>query len=133
MKRILILEDDIDLGNYWKSILELEGHRVFHETQVEHAIEVLKDHTIDLVITDMLIGTHQAGFHAKGGLSLLSHISLEMGESRPRCIGTTGASSDLALDRHAELFKVDCFLEKPIEEHVLVQTIANLLSTKCSK
>lgn len=127
INRILILEDDTELGNYWRSILEFEGHRVFHETSVQMAIEVLQENDIDLVITDMLIGTHQSGFNAEGGLSLLSFISLQRNERRPRCLGTTGASSDLFLERHAELFGVDVFLVKPVDEHELVHAVADLL------
>ncbi|MEZ6046435.1 MAG: hypothetical protein R3C11_12865 [Planctomycetaceae bacterium] len=91
MKTILILEDDIDLGGHWQQWLEEAGYRVVHETYVEGALEVVDSEKVDLILCDVLIGNHKSGFSSQGGLTLLSHVMLNV-EPKPRNAIITGAT-----------------------------------------
>ena len=69
MKRILIFEDDLDLGAHWKSELETAGFAVVHFVQFDPIVEYLTRESVDLIITDMLIGSASSGFEKKGTAS----------------------------------------------------------------
>lgn len=127
MKTILILEDDLDLASHWRMWLEGAGHRVIHQTDVKGAIHVVDSREIDLVICDILIGNHTAGFSTQGGLSMLSHIMLHT-SPRPKSLIITGAKPSLSIDRHVQLLKADRFVSKPISEGSMLAEVSQLLT-----
>jgi DNA-binding response OmpR family regulator len=54
-QRILVLDDDPDIGIMIKLMLEYKGYSVIVSERAEHAEEVLRNNNIDLVIMDMLL------------------------------------------------------------------------------
>lgn len=129
MNTILILEDDTDLANEWRSWLEAEQHRIIHETTVVGAKKVFESREIDLVVCDVFIGKHSSGFSSEGGLSMLSHIMLHV-DPKPKSLLITGANSSLAIDRHAQLLKADQFAEKPISKSKFMDIVHKLLAER---
>lgn len=53
--RILVVEDDPDLGTMIKLMLEYKGYAVTVAQKAAHAEEILCNSTIDLVMMDMLL------------------------------------------------------------------------------
>lgn len=66
MAHILVVEDDKDLNNAYKVILESEGHTVAVAYNGQEALQVLKDFTPDLILLDLLMPI-------MGGLEFLQH------------------------------------------------------------
>lgn len=73
MANILIVEDDKDLNNAYKIILEKEGHTVESSFNGEEALGKLKDFDPQLILLDLLMPV-------MGGLEFLKHYDLH---SRP--------------------------------------------------
>jgi DNA-binding response OmpR family regulator len=53
--RILVLDDDPDIGTMIKMMLEYKGYAVTVSDRAEQAEEVLRNNNIDLIIMDMLL------------------------------------------------------------------------------
>jgi DNA-binding response OmpR family regulator len=54
-KRILVLDDDTDIGTMIKLMLEYKGYSVMVSERAEQAEEMLLTNNIELVIMDMLL------------------------------------------------------------------------------
>ena len=53
--RILVVDDDPDIGTMIKMMLEYKGYAVTVAERADHALEILRDNDFDLVIMDMLL------------------------------------------------------------------------------
>ena len=62
VKKILIVDDDIDVINIVQTILENEGYRVITANGKDEAIEKAKVENPDLAICDVMMSTHFEGF-----------------------------------------------------------------------
>lgn len=69
MAHILVVEDDRDLNNAYKIILESEGHTVETAFNGQEALVKLKDFEPDLILLDLLMPI-------MGGLEFLQHYDL---------------------------------------------------------
>src|SRR5437870_1394433 len=70
MAHILIVEDDKDLNNAYKIILESGGHTVAAAFNGEEALTVLESFEPDLILLDLLMPI-------MGGLEFLKHYGLQ--------------------------------------------------------
>jgi DNA-binding response OmpR family regulator len=70
MAKILIVEDDKDLNNAYKIILQSEKHKVKTAFNGEEALVLLKNYTPDLILLDLLMPI-------LGGLELLERYDLK--------------------------------------------------------
>lgn len=125
MKRILILEDDLALGSQWREVLEEAGHEVVHVLSGEEAIGVLDAGGVDIFISDMLIRGVDSQVGLRGGLSVLSHINLNI-RPRPRLIAISGAHPSLNVLKHAQSLRADSTFVKPIEPQEIVDAVDSL-------
>lgn len=62
MAKILLVEDDAILVEMYQAKFELEGHDVRVATNGEECLEVLKEHTPELILLDILMPKLN-GFH----------------------------------------------------------------------
>lgn len=69
MANILIVEDDKDLNNAYKIILQNEGHDVISVFNGQEALEALKDFEPQLILLDLLMPV-------MGGLEFLQQYDL---------------------------------------------------------
>ena len=51
--KVLIVDDDVDMAELLSSICEADGHEAFARNSSKDAIEHLKNHAVDLLITDI--------------------------------------------------------------------------------
>lgn len=70
MADILIVEDDKDLNNAYKIILENEGHKVISVFNGQEALKALKDFEPQLILLDLLMPV-------MGGLEFLQEYDLD--------------------------------------------------------
>lgn len=61
-KKILIVDDDVDVINVVEAILTKEGHQVISASNKEDGIEMLRNEKPDLAILDVMMTTHYEGF-----------------------------------------------------------------------
>lgn len=61
-KRILIVDDDIDVITTMKAILTKEGYEVISSMNKNEALEKLRGEKPDLAILDVMMTTHYEGF-----------------------------------------------------------------------
>lgn len=90
-KKILIVDDDIDVLTVIKTILENEGHQIITAKDKNEAIEKAKAEKPDLAICDVMMTTHYEGFELAEvltndeefkGMPVLMQTSIEVFSSR---------------------------------------------------
>jgi CheY-like chemotaxis protein len=125
---ILIVDDDYDFLEINRFILENAGYRVVTATNPAEARTRIAEATPDLVITDLMMTSIDAGFT----------FSAEL-KNDPRTAGvpviiSTSVSSQLGLDfrphspEDLAKMNVDAYFDKPIDAQALLTAVGELLT-----
>lgn len=121
---ILVVDDDVDLLNSCRIILQNAGYRVHTYTNSEKALEFLKSNRVSLVITDLMMGELDEGVNfVRKVRELYADIPIVM---------VTGISSKLGYDlspiteEDKEELMIDEFVYKPLEPKRLVEIVRKL-------
>jgi CheY-like chemotaxis protein len=126
--QIVLIEDDADMREAVRLMLEPEGFEVRGYPTGSEGLEAMRAHPPDLVLLDIMLAEPTEGFHiayAMRGDEALRDIPIVMISAIGERMGM-----DFARDLGSEYVPADAFLEKPIEAAVLRQTIEGLLSGK---
>jgi DNA-binding response OmpR family regulator len=124
VSKILIVDDDADMVEAGRLVLEREGHVVSSAPDYEGGIKAIEEVQPDLLILDVMMQEPDDGLRfarqvRRQGLSLpilmLTSVNVAMG---------------LHIDKDAEILPVDEFQEKPIDPATLVQKVRQLLEQK---
>jgi len=121
MKKILVVDDDRDVFESMKIVLEAEGYSVSWATNGTDALAMARSGHPDLVILDVMMNSDDEGFQVSYAMRQekeLSCIPIVMVTS---VASRTGFSFDPAKDE--EFLPVNKFLEKPVDPRVLVDTV----------
>jgi DNA-binding response OmpR family regulator len=116
--RILVIDDDPDIGTMIKMMLEYKGYTVTVSDRADHAGEFLRNNTIDLVIMDMLLSGVN-GTDVCTGLKenkITSHIPVVMISAHPN-------AREVCLQAGA-----DDFISKPFDMQDMLSKIHNLIN-----
>ncbi|MFH1783420.1 MAG: response regulator [bacterium] len=62
MKKILIVDDDVDIMKSMKIVLESKGYKVISASSGEEGLKKIKQKTPDLIILDVMMETGDKGF-----------------------------------------------------------------------
>jgi CheY-like chemotaxis protein len=127
---ILIVDDDYDFLEINRFILENAGYRVVTATNPAEARARIEQEAPDLVITDLMMTSIDAGFA----------FSAEL-KNDPRTAGvpviiSTSVSSALGLDFHPQSeedlakMNVDAYFDKPIDAQALLAKVGELLARR---
>ena len=117
MPKILVVEDDIDLNNLIRTVLESKGHEVFSAQNGKEALDALELTHIDLIISDIMM-PHMDGF------ALLSDIR-QAKLAMPVLLITAKGSYD---DKNRGFSSgADDYMVKPIDIKELVLRVNALL------
>ena len=125
---ILLVDDDYDFLEMNRIILEGAGYRVTTATNPADAMQRIEVEVPDLVITDLMMTSVDAGFAFSAAL-----------KDDPRTaavpiIISTSVSSQLGLDFHPDSeddlrkMRVDAFFDKPLQPPALLAKVQELLS-----
>jgi CheY-like chemotaxis protein len=116
-KNILIVDDQSDILDVVKEVLEMEGYTVTALTYTEDIINTVNEHQPDLVMLDYLLAGINGGEHCHFLKTnpLTSHIPVVMMSGYPRVLESLGN------------YGADAFIAKPMDMHQLVSTVRNLL------
>lgn len=120
-KKILIIDDDIDLVEALRITLEDSGFEVIDAQDGHKGIEKLKAESPDLVILDVMMGTQDEGFFVAYDIRNLPEF-----EDIPIIMLTavkqeTGFSFNK--DNDEDFLPVNEFLEKPVDPDTLLELI----------
>lgn len=120
-KKILIIDDDIDLVEAMRLTLESADFEVIDAQDGKKGLEKVSTNSPDLVILDVMMGTQDEGFHVAYQIrnnAETSDIPLIM----LTAVGQeTGFSFDKEKDE--EFLPVNEFLEKPIDPDTLIELV----------
>jgi two-component system alkaline phosphatase synthesis response regulator PhoP len=124
-KKVLMVDDDVDLIRQYKPILEQAGYNVAVAYDGKEGLETFKSFKPDAMIVDLSMEHFDSGF-------VLCHRvkSTEEGKKMPVII-MTSAGQDTGIRLSAETseetnwIKADDYLEKPITPRDMVQYLAD--------
>jgi len=116
-EKILVIDDDPDIGTMIKMILEYKGYSVIVAERAEQASEALKNDGFDLIIMDMLLsgvnGTDLCSEFKKD--SSIAHIPIIMISAHPN-------AKEICLQAGA-----DEFIPKPFDMQDILLKIDHLI------
>ena len=117
---ILIVDDDADICQYMKTLLESSGYRVTTISDPTRVLKAIKAETFHVLIVDLMMPRMD-------GIELIGHIRKQ--DSDVAIIVSTGYPSvDTAVD--AMKLNVSDYVRKPFEVDQFRQTIEDVLKQK---
>lgn len=122
MTKILIVDDDPDMVEAGRIVLEREGYTVESASNMADGLRALEESHPDLLILDVMME------EADDGLLLARQIR-RRGHNLPVLMLTSvNRVMGLNIDKHLEIVPVDEFVEKPIDPATLVEKVKALLA-----
>jgi CheY-like chemotaxis protein len=123
MARILIIDDDKMVLNMLRQVLEGAQHTVVEASNGEVAMRLWREHSADLIITDILMPE-------KDGLEVIRELRREC--PTVKVIALSGGSRKIHFDALdvAKRFGALSTLEKPFELKELLASVSTVLNTK---
>jgi CheY-like chemotaxis protein len=120
-KKILIIDDDIDLVEAMRLTLENVGFEVIDAQDGKKGIEKISSDSPDLVILDVMMGTQDEGFHVAYQIKNnpdTSDIPLIM-------LTAVGQETGFSFNKEKDedFLPVNEFLEKPIDPDTLIELV----------
>jgi DNA-binding response OmpR family regulator len=120
-KKILIIDDDIDLVEAMRMTLEGAGFEVIDAQEGEKGIAKIKNENPDLVILDVMMGTQDEGFHVAYQIKNTESMA-DLPIIMLSAVGQeTGFSFDK--DKDEDFLPVNEFIEKPVNPAALVEVV----------
>lgn len=122
-KRILLVDDDIDLLEQNKILIESKGYDVITADSGKDGWEVFKKEKPDAAVIDLIMEEHDAGFILSYKIKKDEH-----GKNIPVIILTsatyvTGFKFGASTKEEKEWIRCDAFIHKPVVIDELVQKI----------
>lgn len=120
-KKILIVDDDIDLVEAMRLTLESAGFEVIDAQDGKKGLEKISSDSPDLVILDVMMGTQDEGFHVAYQIRNnqdTSEIPLIM-------LSAVGQETGFKFNKEKDedFLPVNEFLEKPIDPDTLIELV----------
>ena len=126
--RILIIDDDPDITEAMKVVLENKGYQVASAAGGADGLERMKQEKPDLVILDVMMSTSSEGF------VISREIKSDPDLKKIPILMVTAAKERTGIDFEAASgdetwLPVEAYLDKPVKPDVLVQKVGELLKT----
>ncbi len=125
-RKILIVDDDIDLSGSLQVILERAGYEALTATSRREGMDKVRTQQPDLIVLDVMMETWQDGFEMSRDLKgdpRLKDTPILMLTSIEELTGVEVKSSV----GDPVWLPVDAFLDKPVAPDVLLATVQRLL------
>ena len=124
-KKILIIDDDIDLVEAMRLTLENAGFEVIDAQDGQKGLEKIERENPDLVILDVMMETQDEGFHIAYQIRS-NEETADLPILMLTAVGTeTGFSFDKEKDE--DFLPVNEFLEKPVNPDKLIEYVRKSL------
>jgi two-component system alkaline phosphatase synthesis response regulator PhoP len=127
-QRVLIIDDDVDIVEAEKLILEEKGYEVISAFDGKEGFRKIKEENPDIIILDVMMATPDEGFqitHKIRNDPDVSALPIVMVTSVGK---VTGFKYDPERDR--EILPIDEYLEKPIKPDELISAVERALRQK---
>ena len=120
-KKIMIIDDDIDLVEAMRITLETDNYDVIDAQEGQKGLEMLKKEKPDLLILDVMMGTLDEGFH----IAYQIRNDEEIKDIPILMVTAVGAQTGFEFDmqRDEDFLPVNEFIEKPVNPQVLLDTV----------
>ena len=122
MAKVLIVDDDPDIVEAGKLILEKEGYEVATASSREEGLTAVEGQQPDLIILDVMME------QPDDGIAMAQKLRRDGFEKPILMLTSVGRASGLNIGKDSDLVPVDDFQEKPIEPAKLVKKVKELLS-----
>ena len=129
MANILIIDDDLDIIDSLKMILESDNHQVSVKTDTDDLLETIRQAAPDLIILDIIFPEDpNAGFTAAREL----HKNDEVKHIPVLLLSAVNQQSNMSFgfsetDISDDFMPVEGFIEKPVEPATLLSKVNELL------
>ncbi len=124
-KKIMIIDDDIDLVEALRLTLEDAGFEVIDAQEGKKGLDKMVAEKPDLVILDVMMGTQDEGFHIAYQMRNNEEIK-DIPIIMLTAVGQeTGFSFDK--DKDEDFLPVEEFLEKPVDPDKLIEIVKTTL------
>ncbi len=121
MAKILIVDDDPDIGFILKKLLERKGHEAVTSLNGNEAMKCLELNPFDVVITDLIMPEMD-------GIELIMKMRITYPEQKVIAISGGGRIDADVYLQMAKLLKVKHTFQKPIRGDALLKAIDDLLT-----
>lgn len=118
---ILYLEDEADLLKHTTAVLEDFARNIFAVQTCEEALKILKNHKIDVIISDILLKN-------ENGIEFLRYVKNDLNLQIPAILTTAHTDTEHLLD--AIKLKVENYIVKPINIKELLNSLHDVLLPK---
>ena len=130
MAKILIIDDDIDIVESMRLILEANLHEVESAKNGEEGLQKVKEFEPDLIILDVMMETTTSGFHVAYQLRNTDPASQYAKYSKVPILMITAVSEKTRMpfdpEKDEEFLPVDGYIAKPILPKDLIAKIDEL-------
>lgn len=124
MAKILIVDDDPDVVDASRLLLESKGHQVSGAFSRDEGLQAIKNGKPDLLILDVMMDQPDDGL-------VMAQELRRGGFTAPILMLTSiGKVTGMQYGKDEELVPVDDFVEKPVEPAVLINKIDALLKQR---
>jgi len=118
-KKIVLAEDNSTLSLLLKFRLEKEGYELLMAVDGKQAIELIEEHTPDLILTDIMMPYIS-------GLEVISHVRNELDLKVPIIVFSAAGQEEMVLK--AFNLGANDFMGKPFSPNELVIRVKRLLN-----
>ena len=129
-KTVLLVDDEVDLLDTYKTILEHDGFKVLTATGSAEALKIATSNPIHVAVLDVMMETQTEGFELARAMrqnektKRIALLMLTAVNTHNEEIGSFVRFSDR--DRDHTWLPVDRFMDKPISPQDLVATVRTL-------
>jgi CheY-like chemotaxis protein len=123
--KILVVEDEIDILEVHRVVLEHNHYEVLAATNIQVAKELLESQPVDLILLDVMMEKDSDGFNFAQyvkGIEKYRHIPIIMATAVNKRTKFT-----FDIEKDGDFLPVEKFMEKPIDPDDLIVTIRGLL------
>ncbi|HEU4740996.1 MAG TPA: response regulator [Meiothermus sp.] len=121
MAQILVVDDDPSLRHLLDVLLSATGHQIVEAGSAAEALKFLREHTPDMIIVDVTLPDLD-------GISLVNRVKNVGRLKEVPVVVITGGSPDL--ETHAKFVGAEAFLQKPVTNKALRETVGAILSER---
>ena len=136
-KKILMIDDDINLVNVVRMVLEAKNYRFDSAHSASDGLAKIKEINPDLIILDVIMEDFVAGFRVVSELRTGGDESEYAAYSNIPILMLTSVTSKTQLNFSEKvgtaLLPVDAFIEKPVKPTTLINKIEELLKAEDGK
>jgi CheY-like chemotaxis protein len=124
-KSILVVDDDIDVIESRKIVLEHNDYEVLTATNIDVAWELLDKHSVDLIVLDVMMSKDTDGFN------FAQKVKADPKYAKIPIILATAVNQRTKFkfdqEEDGDFLPIEMFMEKPIDPDDLIMAIRGLL------